>query len=66
LPVAEQNGLYGLDPGFQNVSAGDFSLGADSSAIGKGKRLSVLSADLFGNCYANPPAIGASEANAKE
>ena len=66
LPVAEQNGLYGLDPGFQNVSAGDFSLAAHSPAVGKGKRLSALSVDLFGNCYANPPAIGASEANAKE
>jgi len=63
LPAPETNGVYGLDPLFKAPGAGDFSLLTNSPAAGKGRRLPRVWADLAERCYANPPTIGAFEAN---
>lgn len=62
LPSAEANGVYGLDPLFRDAAGGDFSIPASSPATAKGKALPNVRADLLGNCYSDPPAIGAFEA----
>jgi hypothetical protein len=63
LPAAETNGLYGLDPLFLDATAGDFSIPTNSPATAHGRRLPRIWADLLERCYANPPSIGAYEAN---
>lgn len=59
LPLPETNGLYGLDPHFTDVAAGDYSLAAGSPALGKGKKLSNVRADLQGRCYDDAVTMGA-------
>jgi hypothetical protein len=63
LPAPETNGVYGLNPQFANVPAGDFSLSTNSPAAGKGRRWPRIWADCAERCYANPPSMGAFEAN---
>jgi hypothetical protein len=62
LPSAETNGVYGRNPLFANAASGDFSVPTNSPAAAAGKRLSRVWADLPEHCYANPPTIGAFEA----
>jgi hypothetical protein len=63
LPAAETNGLYGQDPLFRDAPGGDFSVPVNSPATVHGRRLPGVWADLLERCYANPPSIGAYEAN---
>jgi hypothetical protein len=63
LPSAETNGIYGLDPLFIDEAGGDFSLATNSPAAGSAMRLPEARADLLARCYANPPSIGAFEAD---
>jgi hypothetical protein len=62
LPSPETNGVYALNPLFQNAAAGDFSVPTNSPAAGKGKQMTGVRADALERCYANPPTIGAYEA----
>jgi hypothetical protein len=63
LPVAESAGIYGEDPGFADAAAGDFGIAAGSPAAGAGVTLTEARTDVDGDCYSQPPSIGAHEAN---
>ena len=63
LPVQETNGIVGLNPKFKDAAARDYQLASGSPAAGKGKKIEILKADLLERCYADPPSIGAFEAN---
>ena len=63
LPSAETNGVYALNPLFHDAVGGVFSVPTKSPAARKGKKLTGVRADLRERCYANPPTIGAFEAN---
>ena len=63
LPAPEVEGIYGVAPGFRDSAGGDFSLLPESPAAGEGRPLAGVPADLLERCYANPPSIGAFEAN---
>jgi hypothetical protein len=58
LPVGETDSIYGEDPGFVD----GFRIGTTSPAAGAGRPLPELAGDFAGNCWSNPPAIGAFEA----
>lgn len=58
LPTAETGGIYGEDPAFTD----GWAIGATSPAAGAGTPLDELVADLEGACWADPPSIGAYEA----
>jgi hypothetical protein len=62
LPVPEANGVYGEDPAFANAPDGDFRIAQSSPAAGAGVALREVDNDLTRNCYAEPPSIGAHEA----
>jgi hypothetical protein len=62
LPSVETNGVYALNPLFTDAAAGDYSVATNSPAVGKGKKLPNLKADLLEQCYADPPTLGAFEA----
>ncbi len=57
LPVPEQGAVIGLDPLF----VGSFVIQANSPAAGAGLALPEVRADLGGDCYRDPPSIGAFE-----
>lgn len=57
LPVAETNGVYGGEPSFVNR----FRIDESSPAFRMGTMISGVTADLLGQCYAQPPSIGAYE-----
>ena len=61
LPVAESDGIYGQDPDFADASVDDVSISAQSPAAGAGSAVAEVSADLNGNCYEDPPSMGALE-----
>jgi hypothetical protein len=61
LPVVEQGGFVGLDPGFVDPANGDFHIGAASPAAGAGMPVAELTSDLDDVCYAMPPSLGAYE-----
>jgi hypothetical protein len=63
LPVPEVNGVVGQDPKFKASS--DHDLAPGSPALGKGKKISSLKADLLERCYGDPPSIGAFEPAAR-
>jgi len=63
LPVTESNPVVGLDPEFTDGATHDFTLAPGSPAIGQGLALPEAQADLSGQCFANPPSIGAFENN---
>lgn len=65
LPSAETNGLYAVNPRFNNAAAGDYSVATNSAAVGKGRRLPNVKADLLERCYADRPILGAFEGDAK-
>lgn len=64
LPSTQLGGVYGVNPLFTDVAAGDFSIAASSPASGKGLRLPFVRADFQELCYSDPPSIGAFERNA--
>ncbi len=57
LPVAESDGIYGLDPEL----GPDLSITRSSPASGTGRATSWTWGDIEGACYASPPSIGAFE-----
>jgi hypothetical protein len=59
LPVAETAGIYGEDPEFADVEADDVGIDATSPLANAG--VPLVTADLDGACYAEPPSIGALE-----
>jgi hypothetical protein len=62
LPVAESGGLVGTPAGFADEAGGDYHLAAGSPAIGAGASVADAYGDLDGNCWLEPPSIGAYEA----
>jgi hypothetical protein len=61
LPVAEQSGIYGMDPSFADAANGDFHVDGQSPAASAGATVDELTADRDGVCYEEPPTIGAYE-----
>lgn len=61
LPAPETNGVYAMNPLFNNAATGDYSVATNSAALGKGCKLANVRADLLGRCYADPPTVGAFE-----
>lgn len=57
LPVPESDGLVGVDP----MLGEDRSIGADSPAAGAGLVVRGLRGDHRGECWGEPPSIGAFE-----
>lgn len=57
LPVVESDGVVGDDPGLSD----DYSIAEGSPAAGAGVALDELGADFAGECYRDPPSIGAFE-----
>ncbi len=62
-PVPEMEGVYGKNPGFANIDSGDFRISPESPAVGSGREREGVFRDIADKPYANPPAIGAYEAN---
>jgi len=63
LPVVETNAILNADPLFSDPANDDFSIPANSPAAGAGMAIASLAFDFQGNLFANPPSIGAVEAN---
>jgi hypothetical protein len=63
LPAADIDPVVGQDPGFQNAAEHNYHIGSNSPAAGQGISLSEVSGDMDGECYADPPSIGAYEKN---
>lgn len=63
LPVAESNQVLNQNPMLQNPGNEDFSLPTNSPAAGKGLALGEPQFDFLQQHFANPPSIGAIEAN---
>ncbi len=57
LPAAETAGIYEQDPGLGD----DHQITPGSPAAGAGAPVAEVFGDFFGNCYADPPSIGAHE-----
>ncbi len=57
LPVTEMNGVYGQDLLFID----GFQIDSASPAFRSGMPISGVNGDLIGQCYADPPSIGAYE-----
>ncbi len=62
LPSADIDPVVGEDPDFQNAAAHNYHIGSNSPAAGQGIPLTEVTGDMDGECYADPPAIGAYEA----
>jgi hypothetical protein len=61
LPVAETDPVVGQDPGFQNAAGHNYNIDSNSPAAGQGIPLVEVNGDMDGECYADPPSIGAYE-----
>jgi hypothetical protein len=61
LPVPEKNGIYGVNPQLADPPAGDYHITETSPAAGAGQSPPPKSADYEGDCYFDPPSIGAFE-----
>jgi len=59
LPVPETDGIYGEDPALSSVAAG---ISSSSPAAGAGTVVAGVTADVDGDCFEDPPAVGAQEA----
>lgn len=57
LPAPETAGIVGVDPGL----ADDLSIGPDSAAAGAGMQIAGVRGDHLGQCWSQPPSIGAFE-----
>jgi len=60
--LMESNALYGIDPELESYQNGDCRLKSTSPAIGKGYSTGEGIKDHEGKSFANPPSIGAFEA----
>ncbi len=56
LSSPESGGIYGQDPGFVDD---EFRIDGSSPAAGAGTALAEVGGDMGGDCYGQPPAIGA-------
>ncbi len=63
LPVAETNGLVGLNPLLLSPSGQNYHLQTGSPAIGSGVSMADVMTDYDGKLYNLPPSIGAFEGN---
>jgi hypothetical protein len=61
LPVAETDPVVGQNPGFQNAAGHNYNIDSNSPAAGQGIPLVEVNGDMDGECYADPPSIGAYE-----
>jgi hypothetical protein len=61
LPVAESDPVVGQNPGFENAPGHNYHIGSNSPAAGQGIPLTEVNGDMDGQCYADPPSIGAYE-----
>jgi hypothetical protein len=61
LPVAESDGISAEDPELSDVGADDVAIASSSPAAGAGAPSANTAGDLLGNCFAEPPSIGAVE-----
>ncbi|HEX6275485.1 MAG TPA: right-handed parallel beta-helix repeat-containing protein [Polyangiaceae bacterium] len=61
LPSTETGGIYGEDPAFASVATDEVSIDATSPLAGAGLGPAGVAGDLDGECYADPPSIGALE-----
>ena len=62
LSTPEAQGIYGVDPGFRDAGGEDYALKQMGPAVGKGRKIAGVVADLHERCFADPPSIGAFEA----
>ena len=60
--LMESNALYEIDPELESYQNGDYRLKSTSPAIGKGFSMGESMKDHEGKPFANPPSIGAFEA----
>ncbi|MBK6610409.1 MAG: right-handed parallel beta-helix repeat-containing protein [Sphingobacteriales bacterium] len=63
IPVAETNQIINQNPLLENPDAEDFSIPPSSAGAGKGMLLTEPKFDYLQQKFANPPSIGAIEAN---
>ncbi|MBC7776797.1 MAG: DUF5123 domain-containing protein, partial [Phycisphaerae bacterium] len=63
IPVVDSNSILNAHPLFVDPSNDDFSIPPNSPAAGAGLALNAPGFDFLGHGYANPPSIGAVEAN---
>lgn len=63
IPVTDMNNLINTDPLFPNPEWDEFFIPTNSPAAGAGFEVSEPEKDFAGNNFANPPSIGAIEAN---
>lgn len=61
LPTPEVGGIVGQDPSLTDPAAGDFTLQPGSPAAGTGMSPAGTALDRAGECYEDPPSIGAYE-----
>ncbi|MCC7465754.1 MAG: T9SS type A sorting domain-containing protein [Saprospiraceae bacterium] len=63
IPVIETNQVLNLDPMLTDPANNNFSIPSNSPAAGSGWPISALTFDFLQQTFANPPSIGAIEAN---
>ncbi len=63
IPVAETNQILNANPQFKNAAGDDFSIPPTSPAAGAGLSLAEPKFDFLQKLFANPPSVGAVEAN---
>lgn len=61
LPVAETDAVVGEDPLLADPGSGDYRISQDSPAAGTAMAAVLAASDFDGNCYTDPPSIGAFE-----
>ena len=61
LPAVEDNGIYGEDPGFADAESDDFAIADGSPGAAAGVAVVEVPSDLNGDCYREPPSVGADE-----
>ena len=61
LPVPETSGMYGVNPQLAAPESADYHIGGKSPAAGAGQAPATTPGDFEGDCYLNPPSIGAFE-----
>lgn len=61
LPTPETGGIVGVDPLLADLAGGDYALTPNSPAVYAGTTPSGGPLDRTGQCYADPPSIGAHE-----
>ncbi len=63
IPVTDVNGIINQNPLFASPDTYDFHIPPNSPAASAGFAINALQVDFYGQGFANPPSIGAAEAN---